>query len=174
MLSQSPIAWQPNSGSTSSPDSVSIQATTRINFGASSSSKHLHTPLQHPTNIIIPETGEESKVESKKRKLGFNQTECFPAVNLEKVFLVESDARNVELSNCNEQQQCEETFCSANDYDPFSDDRFYEDLDLDEVEAQATLLIKQTLEQKKQENVPTESDIECFGYLSSPSFDLGI
>lgn len=110
---------------------------------------------------IIPETGEASKARSRKRKLGAQEQGSLPAINLEREFSIYTEVGKEEDGGgeCN----------------LFSDDQFYEGIDLDEVEAQASLLLKHKSELSRpdQGNVPVEDDkkLDC---LSSPSFDLGI
>ncbi|KAI3954761.1 hypothetical protein MKW92_012044, partial [Papaver armeniacum] len=81
---------------------------------------------------------EESKIDSRKRKLSF----CQP-----------------EDENYNE-----------------DDDKFYEGVDFDELEAQATKILgcKSALLQEKKQWTANTSTEETLGLLNSPSFDLGI
>jgi len=55
------------------------------------------------------------------------------------------------------------------------DDQFYNDLDLDELEAKATLLLKRKLDLsiQKQDKV-SQSHLPNLDIFGSPSFDLGI
>ncbi|KAI3862231.1 hypothetical protein MKX03_024610, partial [Papaver bracteatum] len=84
---------------------------------------------------------EESKMDSRKRKLSF----CQP-----------------EDENYNE--------------DVFFDDKFYEGVDFDELEAQATKILgcKSALSKEKKQWTANTSTEETLGLLNSPSFDLGI
>ncbi|RZC73544.1 hypothetical protein C5167_049023 [Papaver somniferum] len=84
---------------------------------------------------------EESKIDSRKRKLSF----CQP-----------------EDENYNE--------------DAFFDDKFYEGVDFDELEAQAAKILgcKSALSKEKKQWTANTSTEETLGLLNSPSFDLGI
>ncbi|OWM67462.1 hypothetical protein CDL15_Pgr028325 [Punica granatum] len=161
LLSQSPIAWQANNTSTSSPDSLAVG--TRMSGSGCSSVVHTKYRVSGSSEYaanVIPETGEASKVESRKRKLGVHEQGSLPVVNLEREFSIHTEFVKEE---------------NGGDCDLFSDDQFYESIDLDEVEAQATLLLKHKTQfsRHEQENVPRQ-DIQNSGCPNSPSFDLGI
>lgn len=110
---------------------------------------------------IVTETGEASKVGSRKRKLAVQEQGYLPAINLDREFSIYTEAGKEEGG--------------GGECDLFLDDQFYEGIDLDEVEAQATLLLKHKSELSRpdQGNVPVE-DAQKLDCLSSPSFDLGI
>lgn len=110
------------------------------------------------TNRAIAEA--ESRIErSRKRKLMFYQVKSLPAVNLEQEFF-HTDVQN--------QGKVEATG------DVFNDDDFYESLDLDAMEAQATMLLqsKSDLSVKKTDTVSGKT-MPVLNLLGSPSFDLG-
>ncbi|KAM2027680.1 hypothetical protein ACFX1T_019937 [Malus domestica] len=176
LLTQSPMERQPVSSAGYSPDSVA--ATTRTTETGSSCGKtsfSLQTPQSDGTNqstrmdskslemnrvrVDIPCTGGaspeyERDVESRKRKLSCHHSR-YPAVNLEREFSLESEAAGRDLQRID-----------AND-DMF-DDQFFEGLDLDAMEAQATLLLKQKTE------APRPQEQHVVPKLLEPTFDLGI
>lgn len=162
LLSQSPIAWQPNS-STGTPNPHSVAVATTSGSGCSSvihTKGRISGASPYAANFI-PETGGESKVRNRKRKLGVRERASLPAINLEELLIDTEEAGKGE---------------QGGESDLFSDDQFYEGIDLDEVEAQATLLLKHKSELSRceQENVnvvPME-DAQTVGCLGSPSFDL--
>jgi Fanconi anemia group M protein len=115
------------------------------------------------TTSVSPRGNHE--MESRKRKLHFCRLESVPTINLEPEFLLQS-----ETAAARDSFQHGDT-----KEDAFYDDQFYEGLDLDAVEAQATLLLKQKSEVsvREQEIIPQLHPQNC-SLLSSPSFDLGI
>lgn len=105
-----------------------------------------------------------------KRKLRLNhQPGHVPAVNLDRLF-IQTEAQNREQIPI---PPCKDRGPGVN-CDDFSDDLFYEGLDLDEVEAQATLLLHRTSQFTNQQNPVPKPDLGRGECLSSPSFDLGI
>ncbi|KAG6719586.1 hypothetical protein I3842_03G013800 [Carya illinoinensis] len=178
LLSQSPMERQHNHFATFSP--ISVAPMSRIGENGSSSAKTLCSLRMPQTDSAIQLAGRNSEsfqtsrissqvpcttivtikgdqeMETRKRKLSLYQSESTPTINLETQFLLQSEAAGRESLHC-------DTNGDANK-DAFYDDQFYEDLDLDAVEAQATLLLKQKSELPHPKN-PTPG---------SPSFDLGI
>ncbi|KAG7985254.1 hypothetical protein I3843_03G016000 [Carya illinoinensis] len=178
LLSQSPMERQHNHFATFSP--ISVAPMSRIGENGSSSGKTLCSLRMPQTDSAIQLAGrnsesfqtsrissqvpcttivtikEDQEMETRKRKLSLYQSESTPTINLETEFLLQSEAAGRESLHC-------DTNGDANK-DAFYDDQFYEDLDLDAVEAQATLLLKQKSELPHPKN-PTPG---------SPSFDLGI
>ncbi|OVA08698.1 Helicase [Macleaya cordata] len=79
------------------------------------------------------------------------------------------DSRKRKLSFC----QSEDDKCNG---DVFYDDQFYEGLDFDELEAQATKILgcKSALSVERKQWTTNTSVEENLGLLNSPSFDLGI
>uniref|UniRef100_A0A2N9HDI2 Helicase ATP-binding domain-containing protein n=1 Tax=Fagus sylvatica TaxID=28930 RepID=A0A2N9HDI2_FAGSY len=147
LLSQSPMHRLPNCSATLSPDSLAPMA--RISGSGSGS------PQANPCTL--------------SRLLQLNlQIEYVPPINLEPEFLLQSDTAG------RDSFQHHDANGDANE-DAFDDDQFYEGLDLDAMEAQATLLFKQKSELsiKKQEIIPQLS-AQNPSLLSSPSFDLGL
>ncbi|KAE8022325.1 hypothetical protein FH972_008133 [Carpinus fangiana] len=192
LLSQSPMVRQHKCAATSSPNSVASM--TKTCETASSSGKTLYS-LQTPqtefanqsagrnsesfqmrrlSSQVVPCTTSVSprgnhEMESRKRKLRFCQSESVPTINLEPEFVLQS-----ETAAARDSFQHGDTNSDAKE-DAFYDDQFYEGLDLDAVEAEATLLLKQKSEMsvREQEIIPHLHPQNCT-LLSSPSFDLGI
>ena len=193
LLSQSPMHRLPNCSATLSPDSLAPMARISGSGSGSSSGKSLY-PLQTPptessnrlagrnsesfqmtriSSQVVPCTTSVTSIgnqemESRKRKLSFHQSEYVPPINLEPEFLLQSDTAG------RDSFQHHDTNGDANE-DAFDDDQFYEGLDLDAMEAQATLLFKQKSELsiKNQEIIP-QLPTQNPSLLSSPSFDLGV
>ncbi|XP_065847940.1 DEAD-box ATP-dependent RNA helicase FANCM isoform X2 [Euphorbia lathyris] len=111
----------------------------------------------------------ETNLETRKRKLSFYKSENIPAINLEREFslLLPGDEKE-------SMQQCPTENCDANG-EMFPDDQFFASIDLDAIEAQAAMLIRNRseLSAQKQDAVPN-SNIQNFDLQNSPSFDLGI
>lgn len=172
----------PSCSSAFSPDSVA--PTTRTSDSGSISGKavcSLQTPQtdsthqsinRHSKSIeinhdieAVPSTAciypnYERETESRKRKLSFCLSSCAPAINLEQKFQLQFEDEGRRL------QECE-----ANP-DILYDDKFYEDIDLDAIEEQATLLLRhKSVSLQEQKVIPQPQNA---GLLSSPSFDLGI
>ncbi|KAM3729495.1 hypothetical protein ACB098_12G016800 [Castanea mollissima] len=193
LLSQSPMHRQPNWSATLTPDSLASMARISESGSGISSGKTLYS-LQTPqtesanglagrysdssqmcriSSQVVPCTTNVSsigkqEIESRKRKLSFHLSESVPKINLEPQFMLQSDATG------RDSFQHHNTNGDANK-DAFYDDQFYEGLDLDAMEAQATLLFKQKsdLSIKKQEIIP-QLHTHNPSLISSPSFDLGI
>lgn len=179
---------QPSSAATFSPDSVAT--TTRTPETGSSGEKtsfSLQTPQSDSTNQPNLPIGIESKsfrmnwnsegrpctagispgyerdIESRKRKLSFHHSRSIPTVNLELEFSMQSEpaGRDMQHSDANG--------------DMLYDDQFYEGLDFDALEAQATFLLKQKSELPTQKaQVIPQLHPQNRSLDSAPSFDLGI
>lgn len=119
----------------------------------------------NPCSEKVSPSENKTSGESRKRKLGFFQVASVPSFNLEEVTFQLDTAANT----CSLQGQAE----SHENGDMFDDDQFYEGLDLDEVEAQATMLLKSKTEFALQKQGVVETDSQNFGLVGSPSFDLG-
>lgn len=178
---------QPSSSATFSPDSVAT--TTRTPETGSSGEKtsfSLQTPQNDSTNQpnqpiriesksfrmnwnsearpfttgISP--GYERDIESRKRKSSFHHSRSIPTVNLELEFSMQSEAAGRDMH-------------SDVNGDMLYDDQFYEGLDFDALEVQATFLLKQKSELPVQKaQVIPQLHPQNHGPDSAPSFDLGI
>ncbi|KAI4332333.1 hypothetical protein L6164_017253 [Bauhinia variegata] len=169
----------------SSPDQVTPMNKTGETLDSSSKTvRLLQTPQTEQTNLsnckslesvhinqntseAVPSSGgvcsyagTKTEMTSRKRKLTFCHSNNFPSINLEQEFALQS---NKELMDANAT------------VDVLCDDQLYDGLDLDELEAQATLLIKQRLDSasQKQDTVP-QPHSQNRNLVNSPSFDLGI
>lgn len=158
LLTQSPLERQPSSSATYSPDSAApTMRTTETGSSCGKPSFSLQTPQSDCTNQPnkmdlksfqmncnaegTPCTTGVSpgyEIESRKRKLSSHHSRSVPAVNLEREFSRQSEAAGRDLQHND-----------ANG-DVLYDDLFFEGLDLDAVEAQATLLLKQKSELPRQ------------------------
>ncbi|XVE60759.1 hypothetical protein DITRI_Ditri05aG0153200 [Diplodiscus trichospermus] len=195
LLSQSPVVGQPTSAF--SPDCVA--STSKDNGGGFFSDKSLAS-LQVPQPECMNQPArknvgtfqieerisesmpcraidfavENESMQSRKRKLSFFQLESIPAINLDREFSVQSEVGGKESSKAPHQPQADKTTANKNEFDD-DDDEFYASLDLDAVEAQATLLLKSKSESSldKQEII-AQSNLQNGGVQGSPSFDLGI
>ncbi|KAJ6360671.1 hypothetical protein OIU77_004646 [Salix suchowensis] len=109
-----------------------------------------------------------TRSETRKGRFSFCQP-SIPALNLEQKLSLQSE---VPQKASFQQGPADKT--DANE-DMFYDDHFFATLDLDAVEAQATLLLKQRsdLSVQKQDLI-LNSDLQNLDLQSSPSFDLGI
>lgn len=109
-----------------------------------------HNPEALPCTTGVSSIREGGDNAGRKRKLSFCPSSSVPAINLEKEF----------------QRECE---MACDD-----DDEFFDDIDFDAIEAQATLLLKQKSEsttQKQEVTIPPQPQSPS---LDFPSFDLGI
>lgn len=179
MLSQTPISGGPNFSTTFSPDNVTI--TDSIGESGDSISKtvsHIQTgPTSHSANRTsesvninritsdaVPSTslptGTGADARSRKRRLSFYHSVQFPRMNLEQEFALQSKKEPVDTNAT---------------IDVLCDDQFYDDIDLDELEAQATSILKRKLDlsTQKQDTNP-QSQPPNLDVIMSPSFDLGI
>lgn len=118
----------------------------------------------HDTNVSLKE--DIDSLENQQRKLSFVRTGCVPIVNLEQEFSLCPEATGNKTYEQNQEETVEEN------EDAFYDDQFYEGLDLDAVEAEATLLIKQKQMSTQKQDIPQQD--QNYYPMSSPTFDLGI
>ncbi|KAK2967021.1 hypothetical protein RJ640_003377 [Escallonia rubra] len=116
-----------------------------------------------PCTTDATQIGKESKIESRKRKLSFNQTGSVPVQNLDQEFLLQTEAACRDASL---QVQGE-----ASGY-VFDDDWFYEGIDLDAMEEQAAKLLSNKSEMSMQKEVIIPEPVPEL--VGSPTFDLGI
>ncbi|XP_056164138.1 DEAD-box ATP-dependent RNA helicase FANCM isoform X3 [Syzygium oleosum] len=174
LLSQSPNGWRMSESTSSSGKSLhslyapgsKLKNQSEGESAESLSKGHERIPKRMPSTASCSTTDGGSDVERLKRKSRFCDPRSVTAINLEREFLSQEDTRNEEPVRQNQANGV------PADCDLFSDDHFYEGVDLDAVEAQATLLLQRTSEcfKEKKEMIPKPSD----GYLGSPTFDLGI
>ncbi|KAJ6383682.1 hypothetical protein OIU78_027052 [Salix suchowensis] len=187
LLSQSPMARESSSSATFTPDHGA--STSRINGSGSSSVKTPQTdsanqsagrdigPFQinqerisaaRPCTTTDFQRENTTRSETRKGRFSFCQP-SIPALNLEQKLSSQSE---VPQKASFQQGPADKT--DANE-DMFYDDHFFATLDLDAVEAQATLLLKQRsdLSVQKQDLI-LNSDLQNLDLQSSPSFDLGI
>jgi Fanconi anemia group M protein len=96
-----------------------------------------------------------TKLDCRKRKLSFQQPAVIPVINLEPEPAPEASSH----------------IATGVTDDNYYDDDFFENLDLDAIEAEATALWRQKTAQSAQKSVETKkaSDLS----FSPPSFDLG-
>lgn len=175
LLTQSPFQRLPNSISKSSPDSV-VQISRIDESRSSSGTKCDDTPqncfLSTARNSQflsdeIPTETVQSNLESRKRKLSFYQSHSVPMINLENEFSLFPEAA------CKNPSMHVERIEQIGDV--FEDDQFYEGIDLDAVEEEATKLLRKKTECLTQKEAalsePVQQNVKILG---SPSFDLGI
>ncbi|XP_062091979.1 DEAD-box ATP-dependent RNA helicase FANCM isoform X2 [Humulus lupulus] len=191
LLSQSPMPGFPIGSATHSSHSTALTTRTRetgswsietsssfrtpptesanLSTNSSKESKQIH--MKSPSSETVPcTTGVSSSVEidygGRKRKLSFNgpSSSSIPTLNLEREFELQYEAAGGSEApryyDKNNEMVC--------------DDEFYEGLDLDEVEAQATLLLKQKAESQRREVITPYIPPENPSSPSMPTFDLGI
>ncbi|CAM8877629.1 unnamed protein product [Rhodiola kirilowii] len=176
LLSQSPLVRQPVYNNTD-PDFVA-HVTNTTEKGSSSpkmmdcNSRRMIGHRINPTpclgsnrlnskgNVLSanPCSSSRSSVISGKRKLSAHQADIIPPMNLEKQFFASEAEVAIQTS------QADKTDISGK---LFYDDDFFKGLDLDAVEAQATLLLK-----NKAEAQAVNQD--TYDEPGSPTFDLGI
>ncbi|XP_027355173.1 DEAD-box ATP-dependent RNA helicase FANCM isoform X2 [Abrus precatorius] len=177
LLSQTPCNGRLDFSSNFSPDHVIMEAS--ISESGDSSGKTVTYFQTKPTNqsanrtsesVCIDQitsealpstcspTGTGTEIRSSKRRLAFYHSGRFPNMNLEREFALQSKKEIVDADTTT---------------DILCDDQFYNDLNLDELEAQATSLLKRKLDLsiQKQDTVSHTSNLDTF---RSPSFDLGI
>ncbi|KAK4794259.1 hypothetical protein SAY86_012253 [Trapa natans] len=176
LLSQSPMAWQPNNNTTPDPHSVAVATTSGSAYSSETrtAGRISSEDAMNPPGFI-PEAGEASKVWNRKRKLGAEALDSLAALNLEELLIDGGEVVGEEVIDGGEVVGEEEK--GEGECDPFSDDQFYDDIDLDEVEAHATLLLKHKPEPPRPDQgvvVPVKDDSINTDCLVSPSFDLGI
>jgi fanconi anemia group M protein len=96
-----------------------------------------------------------TKLDCRKRKLSFLQPAAIPVINLEPEPTTEASSH----------------FATGVTDDNYYDDGFFENLDLDAIEAEATALWRQKTTQSTQKPVETKKASELS--FAPPSFDLG-
>ncbi|TYH91915.1 hypothetical protein ES332_A13G146100v1 [Gossypium tomentosum] len=192
LLTQSPMVEQMTC-SAFSPDCVA--STSKDPGSGCSSDKTLYSLLlpqpesinqtaaknmeERISSVSMPRRSYDSEVEnqtlqSRKRKLSFFQLESIPAINLEQEF--QSEVGGKELSNASQLPQVNNVTGNDNDFDDYDDDdQFYASLDLDAVEAQATMLLKnKSKPSMEKQEINAQPNLQNGGHQGSPSFDLGI
>ncbi|BAT91404.1 hypothetical protein VIGAN_06272800 [Vigna angularis var. angularis] len=179
LLSQAPSNGPLDFSATFTPDCVTVAASTSESGDSSGKSfNHLHTePTKESANrtsesVTIDQLtseavfssccpkGNGTEIKSHKRRLSFYHSEHFPTMNLEQEFALQSKKEVGDVDAITN------VLC---------DDQFYNDLDLDELEAKATLVLKRKLDLsiQKQDKV-SQSHLPNLDIFGSPSFDLGI
>ncbi|KAK8463640.1 hypothetical protein PHAVU_011G000500 [Phaseolus vulgaris] len=176
LLSQAPSKGGLDFPATFTPDRVTMAAST--SESGDSSWNHFHTdPNKQSANRTLESVsidqitseavfssccpvGNGTEIRSHKRRLSFYHSEHFPSMNLEQEFALQSkkEVGDVDATT-----------------DVLCDDEFYNELDLDELEVKATLLLKGKLDLsiQKQDTV-SQSHSPNLDIFCSPSFDLGI
>ncbi|KAK3426055.1 hypothetical protein EUGRSUZ_F02585 [Eucalyptus grandis] len=174
LLSQSPNGWRMSESTSSSGKSLHSLYAPRSQLNNQSegesaeslSKRHERISKRMPSVASASATdGGSDVVERLKRKSRFHDPDSVTAINLEREFLSQEDIRNGEPVHQNHANGV------PADCDLFSDDHFYEGVDLDAVEAQATLLLQRSSECSKEKE---DMILPSAGYVGSPSFDLGI
>lgn len=185
LLSQSPMLRQPTTPASDSHSPASVAPITRTSDTGSSSKAFCSVPTppidsaNHSTSRdskfsrmsekseVVPGTTDfsskhDSDIETRKRKLSHCPSTSLPAINLEKEFELQFEAasRSLQDGEANENM--------------LSDDIFFEGLDLDAIEAQAALLLKQKSEASAQKPEIIHQTHPEKATFCSPSFDLGI
>ncbi|XP_048129924.1 DEAD-box ATP-dependent RNA helicase FANCM isoform X2 [Rhodamnia argentea] len=174
LLSQSPNGWRMSESTSSSGKNLHslyapgsrLKNQSEGGSAESLSEGHERIPKRRPSMASISTTDGGSDVERLKRKSRFHDPDSVPAINLEREFLSQGDSGNEEPVHQNQANGV------PADFDLFSDDHFYEGVDLDALEAQATLLLQRSSEcsKEKKETIPKPS----VDHAGSPTFDLGI
>ncbi|KAF8026680.1 hypothetical protein BT93_F3222 [Corymbia citriodora subsp. variegata] len=176
LLSQSPNGWRMSESTSTSGKSLHSLYAPRSKLknqseGESAESLlkcHERIPKRMPSAASMSTAdGGSDVVEKLKRKSRVHDPDSVTAINLEREFLSQEDTGNEEPVHQNHANGV------PADCDLFSDDHFYEGVDLDAVEAQATLLLQRSSEcsKEKEEMILPKPSADCVG---SPSFDLGI
>ncbi|XP_074273332.1 DEAD-box ATP-dependent RNA helicase FANCM isoform X2 [Silene latifolia] len=130
--------------------------------------------VRHLTRETIPSHSNSPLVskstDSRKRKQNPSGAYSLPVKNLEKEFSSHS------AFSSKENKPNEATVANGPDvsWPGFSDDQFYEGIDLDELEAQAAKAISQRSGASMQNRKISEPSTENTMLVSGPSFDLGI
>lgn len=109
-----------------------------------------------------------SKLESRKRKLSFHNACSVPARNFQLESTVHSEPSSKEFSHY-------QPGSTGIDNDVFCDDEFYQSIDLDAVEAQATELLRYKSRLHVDKPPATVLNIPAgINEVNHPSFDLGL
>ncbi|XP_045830757.1 DEAD-box ATP-dependent RNA helicase FANCM isoform X1 [Trifolium pratense] len=177
LLSQTPISGGPKFSTTFSPDNVTMTASigesgnssgktaSRFQTGQTSHSANRTSEsvcLDQMTSEAVPSTSfpTETDIRSRKRRLAFHHSGHFPSMNLEPEFALQSKKESVNGNAT---------------IDVLCDDQFYNDIDLDELEAQATSILKWKLDLSiPKQDINPQSHEPNLDVSMSPSFDLGI
>ncbi|XP_050888499.1 DEAD-box ATP-dependent RNA helicase FANCM isoform X2 [Lathyrus oleraceus] len=177
LLSQTPVSGGPKFSTTFSPDNVTMTAsigesgnssvktvsrfqTGNISHSANRTSESISTDCM--TSEVGPSTSvpTETDTRSRKRRLTFNNSGHFPSMNLEHEFALQSKKESVNTDPT---------------IDVLYDDQFLNTIDLDELEAQATSILKRKLDSSTQkQDINTQSYELNLDVIMTPSFDLGI
>ncbi|XP_054813100.1 LOW QUALITY PROTEIN: DEAD-box ATP-dependent RNA helicase FANCM-like [Prosopis cineraria] len=182
LLSQLPVEGGTNISATFSPEYVSSMTKISENGDSSGSiPRHLQTPQIEPTNQSASKSMQSVEVNqitseavpsscfsietttemrSRKSKLTFHHF-GFPSTNLEQEFALQSNEESTKV-NASKDILC--------------DDHIFDNMDLDELEAQAASLLKQKSDLSTQKQVTQTMPQSHLHnpHLSNPSFDLGI
>ncbi|KAL3641437.1 hypothetical protein CASFOL_016405 [Castilleja foliolosa] len=173
LLSQSPFQALP---ANFSPDSV-VRCSRIDESGISSGPKHDETPqtgLQSTARISQFACNEnESGLERRRRNLSYYQAQSVPMINLDKEFSTISETAGEQEKPCMQILQVEK---KMENIDIFDDDQFFEGIDLDAVEEEATKLFRQKSECSTRGITTLSETVQQNLYFmdSAPSFDLGI
>ncbi|XP_058769697.1 DEAD-box ATP-dependent RNA helicase FANCM-like isoform X1 [Vicia villosa] len=177
LLSQTPMNGGPRFSTTFSPDNVTMTAS--IGESGNSSVKTVsrfqtehtshsanRTSESISTDCMTSEAGPstsvptETDIRSRKRRLTFHNSGHFPSVNLEHQFALQSKKESVDTNAT---------------IDVLCDDQFLNTIDLDELEAQATSILKRKSDSSNQkQDVNPQSHEPNLDVIMTPSFDLGI
>ncbi|KZV33093.1 Fanconi anemia group M protein [Dorcoceras hygrometricum] len=172
LLSQSPFQRIPNVSTDFSPASM-VPSCTMNETGSLSQTSHnrsTETGLESTAKnlgYISAELDNERRPDGRKRKLSFFLAQSVPMVNLDNKFSLLSDSiaktssRSLEIQNMQEKID-----------DVFEDDEFYEGIDLDAVEEEASKQLRECCIR----NIALTNDATTLnlGIQASPSFDLGV
>lgn len=125
------------------------------------------SPEVMPCSITFSLRENDGNLESRKRKLSYCQTTSLPVVNLQNEFSRHSTAagENLHLS----EEAAENAVC-----DPFDDDLFYQSIDFDAVEAEATRMLRNKPQSLVKNTVTSITVTQIPDGIDAPSFDLGI
>ena len=176
LLSQSPFPRPPSFPSSHSPDSV-VQSSKMDGSGSSTGTGRDDAPQTGSESTArnnkgagngVPTEMLESRPDSRKRKLSLHQAHSLPMLNLDTEFSLLSGAAH-ENSTAHVHVETMEKAV-----DIFEDDDFYEGIDLDALEEEATKLFKNKTEHSTEKIVGSDEIKEQnFGIFDAPSFDLG-
>ncbi|XP_042062897.1 DEAD-box ATP-dependent RNA helicase FANCM [Salvia splendens] len=176
LLSQSPFPRPPSFPTNHSPDSV-VQSSKMDGSGSSTGTGRDDAPQTGFESTArnnkdagngVPTEMFESRPDSRKRKLSLHQAHSLPTLNLDTEFSLLSGAAH-ENSTAHVHVETMEKAV-----DIFEDDDFYEGIDLDALEEEATKLFKKKTEHSTEKIVGSDEIKEQnFGIFDAPSFDLG-
>ncbi|XP_071715399.1 DEAD-box ATP-dependent RNA helicase FANCM [Rutidosis leptorrhynchoides] len=177
LLTQSPIVdFSPDntvsidqthdSGGSTSAAAATTNLHLHSNGESSSKSVHLNSERLLSSDTAIPTTTNESNSnEVKRRKLNLSNGESLPIRNLEREMFLNHDAAAATAAGggdgCGGKQSWQ--------VDEFDDDEFYQGIDFDALEEQATKQLR--LKSQSLNEKPKDQNLD---FLDCPSFDLGI